>query len=87
MNGKKNFLGALKGISYDEYLSLKKTAEKVNAVRKENKNLIVERDEAYEWWTEHPRSAKRPPKYSYVYNGIAQAIYGKHSKQKRLQIS
>ena len=27
--------------------------------------------EAYEWWTEHPRSAKRPPKYSYVYNGIA----------------
>ena len=38
--------------------------------------------EAYEWWTEHPRSAKRPPKYSYVYNGIAQAIYGKHSKQK-----
>lgn len=38
--------------------------------------------EAYEWWTEHPRSAKRPPKYSYVYNGIAQAIYGKRSKQK-----
>ena len=38
--------------------------------------------EAYEWWTENPRSAKRPPHLPYVYNGIAQAIYGKHSKQK-----
>lgn len=58
LNGKKNFLGALKGISYDEYLSLKKTAEKVNAVRKENKNLIVERDEAIKKAKQAEESAK-----------------------------
>lgn len=58
LNGKKNFLGALKGISYDEYLSLKKTAEKVNAVRKENKNLIVERDEAIKQAKQAEENAK-----------------------------
>ena len=36
--------------------------------------------EAYDWWTSHPRSAKRPPEYPYVYNGIAQAIYGKRKR-------
>lgn len=39
--------------------------------------------EAYEWWTENPRDSKRPPKLSYVYNGIAQAIYGKKDKRNR----
>ncbi len=38
--------------------------------------------EAYEWWAKNPRDAKRPPEYSYVYNGIAQAIYGKKRRQK-----
>ena len=38
--------------------------------------------EAYEWWTEHPRSAKRPPEMKYVYNGIAQAIHKKGSDEK-----
>ena len=36
--------------------------------------------EAYDWWTSHPRSAKRPPEHPYVYNGIAQAIYGKRKR-------
>lgn len=39
--------------------------------------------EAYEWWTEHERSAKRPAQFSYVYNGIAQAIYGKRQKENK----
>lgn len=38
--------------------------------------------EAYDWWIKNPRDAKRPPEYSYVYNGIAQAIYGKRRRQK-----
>jgi hypothetical protein len=42
--------------------------------------------EAYEWWTENnaaSRSSKRPANYSYVYNGIAQAIYGKRQKDNK----
>lgn len=39
--------------------------------------------EAYEWWTEHERSAKRPAQFSYVYNGIAQAIYGKRQTENK----
>ena len=37
--------------------------------------------EAYDWWARHPRSAKRPPEHPYVYNGIAQAIYGKRKRE------
>ena len=37
--------------------------------------------EAYEWWISNPRSAKRMPGLPYVYNGIAQAIYGKRKKE------
>lgn len=42
--------------------------------------------EAYEWWTEHTekeRSAHRPAEHSFVYNGIAQAIYGKRQTEKK----
>ena len=39
--------------------------------------------ESYEWWTEHARKTKRPPQYQYVYNGIAQAIYGKYQKTQK----
>ena len=39
--------------------------------------------QAYEWWTEHDRLAKRPAEFSYVYNGIAQAIYGKRQKENK----
>lgn len=41
--------------------------------------------ESYEWWTENDGTARqesRPAKYKYVYNGIAQAIYGKRQKEK-----
>lgn len=48
INGKKSLTGALKGVTYEEYLSLKKTASYVREVRKENKTLIIERDEAIE---------------------------------------
>jgi len=42
--------------------------------------------EAYEWWTEHTekeRTADRPVEHSFVYNGIAQAIYGKRQTEKK----
>lgn len=49
LNGKKSFTGALKGVTYEEYLSLKRTALHVNEVKKENKTLIIERDKALEY--------------------------------------
>lgn len=42
--------------------------------------------EAYEWWTTTDasgRKEKRPAQYEYVYNGIAQAIYGKRQKENK----
>lgn len=39
IQGKKSFTGALKNVSYEEYLSLKKTAMQTNAVKSENKSL------------------------------------------------
>lgn len=48
LKGKKSLTGALKNVSYEEYLSLKKTAKHVQAVKKENISLAAERDEAIE---------------------------------------
>lgn len=55
LKGKKSLTGALKGVSYEEYLSLKRTASHVNEVKKENKDLKneneslkAERDKALE---------------------------------------
>lgn len=48
IKGKKSITGALKGVTYEEYLSLKKTAKQVKEVQTVNKNLILERDEAIE---------------------------------------
>ena len=42
--------------------------------------------DSYEWWTEHTekeRKVERPAEHSYVYNGIAQAIYGKRQKENK----
>ena len=39
--------------------------------------------ESYSWWTQHERNAHRPAEYQYIYNGIAQAIYGKRQKDKK----
>lgn len=39
INGKKSVFGALKNVSYEEFLSLKKTAKRVEKVSKENKEL------------------------------------------------
>lgn len=39
--------------------------------------------EAYDWWTSNERGTKRPAEYGYVYNGIAQAIYGKRQAEKK----
>lgn len=41
---------------------------------------------SYEWWTEHSekeRKSERPAEHSFVYNGIAQAIYGKRQKENK----
>lgn len=60
IKGKKSFTGALKGVSYEEYLSLKTTAKQVKEVQTANKNLILERDEAIErakLAEEHARTA------------------------------
>lgn len=48
LKGRKSLTGALKNVSYEEYLSLKKTAKHVQAVKKENIALAAERDEAIE---------------------------------------
>ena len=39
--------------------------------------------ESYAWWTQHERNAHRPAEFQYIYNGIAQAIYGKRQKEKK----
>lgn len=39
--------------------------------------------EAYEWWTEHERTATRPAQFKYIYNAIAQAIYGKRQTENK----
>lgn len=39
IEGKKSLTGALKGVSYEDYLSLKKTAQKVQKVQAENRQL------------------------------------------------
>lgn len=39
--------------------------------------------EAYEWWTTHERTATRPAQFKYIYNGIAQAIYGKRQTENK----
>lgn len=48
IKGKKSITGALKGVTYEEYLSLKKTAKQVNEVQATNKTLTIERNEARE---------------------------------------
>lgn len=55
LEGKKSLTGAIRGISYEDYLSLKRTASYVKAVNKENKDLkvenerlVIERDKALE---------------------------------------
>lgn len=39
--------------------------------------------ESYAWWAQNERNTHRPPEFQYVYNGIAQAIYGKRQKDKK----
>ena len=39
--------------------------------------------ESYAWWTQHERNIRRPAEFQYIYNGIAQAIYGKRQKAKK----
>lgn len=39
--------------------------------------------ESYSWWTQNARNTKRPPEFQYIYNGIAQAIYGKRQKTNK----
>lgn len=39
--------------------------------------------ESYAWWTQHERNTRRPAEFQYIYNGIAQAIYGKRQKEKK----
>ena len=46
LKGKKSLMGALKNVSYEEYLSLKKTALLVEQVAKNNEQLRQERDNA-----------------------------------------
>ena len=55
LKGKKSLTGALRGVSYEEFLSLIKTASKVksvikenNALKEQNRILTLERDEAVE---------------------------------------
>ena len=36
--------------------------------------------ESYAWWTQHEWNAHRPAEFQYIYNGIAQAIYGKRQQ-------
>lgn len=44
INGKKTLTGALKGVSYEEYLSLKKTAENTLKTKKRAKELKIENE-------------------------------------------
>lgn len=59
IKGKRTLTGALKGVTYVEYLSLKKTALEVQRMEKECKKLISERDSARKYAKNAVEEGKR----------------------------